>query len=77
MPLCALNVICQIFYINRNDFPISDCFVCFVVEALSYVFAESNKKVQVGKYQAKAQSKKIPIPKNRGGKKLNLTIRYL
>ena len=27
------------------------------------------KKVQVGKDQA--QSKKIPIPKNRGGKKLN------
>ena len=34
------------------------------------------KKVQVGKDQEKAQSEKDSNPKNRGGKKTKLTIRY-
>ena len=36
-----------------------------------------SKKVQVGKDQEKAQSEKDSHSKNRGGKKKQLTIRYL
>ena len=42
-----------------------------------YVFIFLIKKVQVGKYQEKAQSEKDSHSKNRGGKRTKLTIRYL
>ena len=43
---------------------------------LNYV-EKGTKKVQVGKDQEKAQSEKDSHSKNRGGKKQQLTIRYL
>ena len=47
---------------------------CIHLKDVLYTFSE---KVQVGKDQEKAQSEKDSHSKNRGGKKLKLTIRYL
>ena len=69
-----------LYLIICSQYEIIGCRVCRYVKIGFYDKnrpPQMQRKVQVGKDQEKAQSKKDSHSKNRGGKKTKLTIRYL